>query len=222
MSARRDLERSQVWGDVHGAHIECQRGEPTFVGRFGGAWEVAMPRLVLRSGQWDVEAELDELVIGSEDVLAECGNGGVADQAEEAPDLFWMHSEVVPLRTPADCAARVALSDSKGRLEILVKAVDPGRLEAAGKADDAVSVKVGPLALQRCQRDRGGGHGCLLRHRASGLRFTALNTMMHHWLVSRTTRIVTAVRRRAEDLSNPRRVAVEHHAGCSLVPESRL
>jgi hypothetical protein len=101
----RDLERSHVVGGVDAGHVDRQRGQPALAPGLLRHREVAVPRLVHRAGERDVEADLDDLVVGAEHLGRDVDDPRVGREVGEAADLLGVHLDVPALRPAADGAA---------------------------------------------------------------------------------------------------------------------
>jgi len=92
-----DLEGPHVLGRVHRGDVDGQRGQPALgPGRLGYR-EVAVPGLVHRTGERDVEAQLDDLVVRAEHLGRDLHDPRVGGQVGEATNLLRVHLDIPPL-----------------------------------------------------------------------------------------------------------------------------
>src|SRR5215203_4564434 len=135
------LERPHLLGHFRSRHVECKRVEMPADERSFGGREVAMPRLVHRTWPGNVEADLHDLVIGTQYSLAHSGNPGMSDQVEEATDVLRMNLDIVAFRTTADSTTRPLERILEQHLDVFAKLAYPVGIERALRADDAVAIK---------------------------------------------------------------------------------
>jgi hypothetical protein len=119
--------------------------------------EVSVPRLVLRAGERDVEADLHDLVVGPQHRLADRRHPGVADQVDEPTQLLGMDLHVVALRSAADGSALAADRLIEGGQDVGVHVCGPLPGESALVGDDAVGVQTSDEIGRGGWRRRGVG-----------------------------------------------------------------
>src|SRR5690349_17180479 len=143
LRAERDLERAHFLDGVHAGEVEGQRVEPPLLASDLGHREVAVPRLVDRARLRDVEAELDDAVVGAEHRLAHRDHPRMGDQVDEPAQLLGVNFHVIAVRTAADRAAGPGQRLGERAVDVLAHRVGPLGRERAGTGGDAVTVEVG-------------------------------------------------------------------------------
>src|SRR4051812_22082921 len=101
-----DLEGAHVGRGVHGSQIEGERSEAPVAVRLHGRREVAVPGLVHRASEWNVEADLDNFVIRAEHRPAHRHEPRMSDEIDETPERLRMDLDIIPVGAAPDCAAR--------------------------------------------------------------------------------------------------------------------
>jgi len=109
--------------------------------RLGRRREVAVPGLVHRTSEGDVEPDLNDLVVRTQDGLGHGGDPRVADQVDEAAELLRVDLYVVAAGTPADGPALAVAGLLEGGHDVLVHRRRPVPGERPSAGDDAVGVQ---------------------------------------------------------------------------------
>ena len=99
-------------------------------GRLGHG-EVAMPGLVGGAGEGNVEADLDDPVVGAEHSLADRDEPGMGDDLDEAADPLGLDLDIEALRPARQGAARNLPRFLEQRLDILAHPVGEAGAEGA-------------------------------------------------------------------------------------------
>src|SRR4051812_14084926 len=135
------LERTHLGCDVNGRQVEGQRvqSSPAECRLWRG--KVSMPRLVHRSSERDIKADLDDLVVAAEDRLTYRCHPRVHYQIDEPSQPLGMHFDVVPLGSAAHRAARALQRVFEQRFDIGPELLDPGLRERALHRGNAVAVQ---------------------------------------------------------------------------------
>jgi len=143
---------------VHRRQVEGEAVQAAALqGRFGSR-EVAVPRLVGSAGERDVEADLDDPVVGAENRAAHRDEPGVGGDVDEAADALGLDLDVPALGAARQGAARDCARLLEQRHDLIVHAVGPFGRECAGKGDDPVAVEA---AHDRCGIVMLVGHAAL-------------------------------------------------------------
>lgn len=100
-----------------------------------------MPGLVGGAGEGDVEADLDDFVVGAQHRFADGDEPGMGGDVDEAAHPLRVDLDVEALRTARQRSSGDRPRLFEKRLDVLAHLVGPFRAEGALQRDDAVAVE---------------------------------------------------------------------------------
>jgi hypothetical protein len=141
LGADGDLERTHLRNRVDAGEVEGERGESPALVRIRRGREVAVPGLVDRPREGDVETDLDDLVVRPEHRLRHRRDPGMGDQIDEAAQLLGVDLDVVALRPATHGSTGAPDGLVEGGFHVRAYIRDPCGRECASQRGDPVGVQ---------------------------------------------------------------------------------
>src|SRR4051812_47600853 len=112
---RRDFKRTHILGHINSRQIESKRRHPVLFIRFFSRRKIAVPRLILRTLEWSIKADLHDLVVWPKHLPRHSHEPRMRDDLHESADRLRMNFYIPSPRTTSYGASGTLYRLPKGR-----------------------------------------------------------------------------------------------------------